>query len=101
MCFLTVFEGVYQVTYRPFIKEGAPRGIKMRRIGKAGAASVIAPCPDKGNAADWAERRQNERQEASAGCADMERAGIRDIRMADVTDRRQNDIKQCMEKTPA
>ena len=92
MCFLAVFEGVDQFTYRPFIEERGPCCIKMRRIGKTGAAAVITPYPDKWNAADRAERRQNERQEIAAGRTDMERTGILDVGVADVADRRQDDI---------
>ncbi len=96
MCFLIVFEGVNQLAYGAFIEEVCPGGIKMRWVAQARAAAVITPCPNKGDSADRAERRRNERQEILAGLTDMERAGIRDKGTADVTNRRQDDVKQRM-----
>lgn len=61
---------------------------------------MIGACPDKRNPADRAERRSNKRQVLSACRADMQCVGIRYMVMADVAERRQNGVKQCLEERP-
>ncbi len=100
VCELIVLEGMDQVAYRPFIEEVRPGRVKMGRMCQARAAAVIAACPGKRYSAEGAERRGNERQAIAAGRADMEPAGIRDVGMADVTDRRKNDVKERVEEPP-
>lgn len=76
MCLPVIFEGMDQVAYGTFIEEVRSGGIKMWWISQARAAAVIAPCPDKGDSTDRAERRRNERQAITAGLADMEPTGV-------------------------
>jgi hypothetical protein len=95
---LTVLEGMYHVTNGPFIEEACTGSIKMRLSCQACAAAVIAPGTAERNSAHWTERRREQRHLLAAGRADMERAGIRDKRTADVADRWQDDVKQSGEE---
>ena len=83
-----------QIPYWPFIKERCPGRIKMWRMSQAYTAAMISSCSDKWNPADRAERRRNERKALATGRADMKCTGIRDKSVADMADRRENDVKK-------
>lgn len=56
MRFLIIFERVDHIPNGPFIEEACPGRIKMRWMSQTGTTAVVATCPGKWHAADWAER---------------------------------------------
>ena len=97
---LAVFKSMDQLPDRAFIEVVGSGNVIMGRVGQAAATAMVAPCTNEWFTAQRTEWRRDARQSFMALRTDTELVGVGNARAADVTEGRDQEIKECLKELP-